>query len=173
MAGSLAAGSKTDKAPRKRGMAKHGRADAPQIVIGLAVTRDGVPVRHWVLPGNTGDVTTVSQGKNDLKGWQLSRCVFVGDAGMGSQDNRKRLSESGGKYLVCRPMRRGDAVTTEVLQRPGRLQQVAENLRVKDGVGGEGERRRRSVVGHNPHAEHRQRAHRRQVLDALEAALAS
>ena len=44
--GSMAAGSKTYKAPRKRGMSKNGRADAPQIVVGLAVTRDGLPVRH-------------------------------------------------------------------------------------------------------------------------------
>jgi hypothetical protein len=52
--GSIAAGSKVYKAPRKRGMAKNGRSDAPQIVIGLAVTRDGLPVRYWVFPGNTG-----------------------------------------------------------------------------------------------------------------------
>ena len=44
--GSLAAGAKTYKAPRKRGLSKNGRGDAPQIVVGLAVTRDGLPVRH-------------------------------------------------------------------------------------------------------------------------------
>jgi hypothetical protein len=171
--GSMAAGSKVYKAPRKRGMSKNGRSDAPQIVIGLAVTRNGLPVRHWVFPGNTVDVTTVAQVKDDLKGWKLSRCVFVGDAGMVSQENLKRLSESGGKYLLCMPMRRGDEVTTEVLQRPGRFQTVAENLRVKEVMVGEGERRRRYVVCHNPQEEKRQRAHRRQVLYELEAELAS
>jgi hypothetical protein len=171
--GSIAAGSKTYKAPRKRGMAKNGRSDAPQIVIGLAVTRDGLPVRHWVFPGNTVDVTTVAQVKADLKGWKLSRCVFVGDAGMVSQDNLKTLSESGGKYILCMPMRRGDEVTTEVLQRPGRFQNVSENLRVKEVMVGEGERRRRYVVCHNPQEEKRQRTHRRQVLYELEAELAS
>jgi len=30
---------------RKRGYSKNGREDAPQIVVGLAVTRDGLPVR--------------------------------------------------------------------------------------------------------------------------------
>jgi len=171
--GSIAAGSKVYKAPRKRGMSKNGCSDAPQIVIGLAVTRDGLPVRHWVFPGNTVDVTTVSQVKDDLKGWKLSRCVFVGDAGMVSPDNLKRLSESGGKYILCMPMRRGDEVTKEVLQRPGRFQTVSENLRVKEVVVGEGERRRRYVVCHNPQEEQRQRAHRRQVLYELEAELAS
>jgi hypothetical protein len=171
--GSIAAGSKTYKAPRKRGMSKNGRSDAPQIVIGLAVTRDGLPVRHWVFPGNTVDVTTGAQVKDDLKGWKLSRCVFVGDAGMVSQENLKTLSESGGKYILCMPMRRGDEVTTEVLQRPGRFQKVAENLRVKEVVVGAGERRRRYVVCHNPQEEKRQRAHRRQVLYELAAERAS
>jgi transposase len=98
--GSMAAGAKTDKAPRKRGMSKNGRADAPQMVIGLAVTRDGLPVRHWIFPGNTVDVSTVAQVKDDLKGWQLSRCVFVGDAGMVSQANLTQLSQSGATVLV-------------------------------------------------------------------------
>ena len=171
--GRMAAGAKTYKAPRKRGMSKNGRSDAPQIVIGLAVTRDGLPVRHWVFPGNTVDVTTVAYVKDDLRGWKLSRCVFVGDAGMVSQDNLKTLSASGGKYIVCMPMRRGDEVTTEVLQRPGRYQQVAEHLRVKEVVVGEGERRRRYVVCHNLQEEKRQRAHRQQILRELEAELAS
>jgi hypothetical protein len=171
--GSMAAGAKTYKAPRKRGMAKNGRSDAPQIVIGLAVTRDGLPVRHWVFPGNTVDVSTVAQVKDDLRGWKLSRCVFVGDAGMVSQDNLRQLSASGGKYILCMPMRRGDEVTHEVLQRPGRYQQVADNLRVKEVVVGEGERRRRYVVCHNPDEEKRQRAHRHQVLNELEAELSS
>ena len=167
--GSMAAGSKTYKAPRKRGMAKNGRSDAPQIVIGLAVTRDGLPVRHWVFPGNTVDVSTVAQVKDDLRGWKLSRCVFVGDAGMVSQDNLKRLSASGGKYLLCMPMRRGDEVTHAVLQRPGRYQQVADNLRVKEVVVGKGSAVGATVVCHHPAEEKRQRAHRRQLLGALEA----
>src|ERR671939_470005 len=83
----MAAGSKVYKAPRKRGMSKNGRGDAPQIVIGLAVTRDGLPVRHWVFPGNTVDVTTVAQVKDELKGWKLSRCVCEGE--------RRR------RYVVC------------------------------------------------------------------------
>src|SRR4030095_3609119 len=119
--GSIAAGSKVYKAPRKRGMAKNGRADVPQIVIGLAVTRDGLPVRHLGFPGTPVHVTTLAQLKDDLKGWKLSRCVFVGDAGMVSQENLERLSKSGGKYIVCMPMRRGDEVTHDVLQSPCRF----------------------------------------------------
>lgn len=171
--GSKQAGGKTYPAPRKRGYSKNGRGDAPQIVVGLAVTRDGLPVRHWVFPGNTVDVTTVARVKEELRGWRLGRCLFVGDAGMVSADNLRALTVGAGHYIVCMPMRRGDEVTHEVLSRAGRYQKVAENLRVKEVIVGEGERRRRYVVCHNPQEERRQRQHREQVLEELEAELAS
>jgi hypothetical protein len=171
--GSKLAGRKPYKAPRKRGHSKNGRGDAPQIVVGLAVTRDGLPVCHWVFPGNTVDVTTVAQVKEDLRGWQLSRCLFVGDGGMVSEENLKTLRLGGGKYIVCMPMRRGDEVTKEVLTRPGRYKRVAENLEVKEVTVGDGERRRRYVVCHNPDEERRQRRHRAKVLDELGAELLS
>lgn len=169
--GSQPAGGKPYPALRKRGKSKNGRDDAPQLVIGLAVTRDGFPVRHWVFPGNTVDVTTVKQIKADLKGWQLNRCLFVGDAGMVSAANLKILSRGGGRYILCMPIHRGGEIAEAVLTRPGRYQRVAENLQVKEVIVGEGERRRRYVVCHNPQEEARQRQHRERVLRELEAEL--
>ena len=171
--GSRAAGRKAYLAPRQRGHSKNGRGDAPQIVIGLAVTREGFPVRHWVFPGNTVDVTTVAKVKEDLRGWQLTRCLFVGDAGMVSQANFQSLAKGGGKYLMAMPMRRGDEVTEAVLGRPGRYRQVAQNLEVKEVVIGQGERRRRYAVCFNPQEAQRQKAHREELLKELEAELAS
>jgi Transposase DDE domain len=158
---------------RKRGHSKNGRGDAPQIVVGLAVTRDGLPVRSWVFPGHTTDVTTVEKVKADLRGWKLGRCVFVGDAGMNSEENRRTLSLGGGKYILAARIRAGDEVSREVLTRPGRYQVVAENLRVKEVVVGEGERRQRYVVCSNPEEAERQASHRQQVLEDLGRELAS
>ena len=98
MHGSAAAGRKVYKALRKRGHSKNGRGDVPQIVIGMALTREGFPVRHWVFPGNTVDVTTVARVKQDLRAGSSSRCLFVGDAGMVSAANFKALAAGGGKY---------------------------------------------------------------------------
>src|SRR2546426_5866802 len=78
---------------RKRGHNKDGRDGNPQVVVGLARTRDGLPVRSWVFPGNTADVTTINHLKDDLRGWRLNRCVFVGDRGMCSEAHRARLLE--------------------------------------------------------------------------------
>jgi transposase len=156
---------------RKRGRAKNKRDDAPLVTVGLAVTREGLPVRAWVFPGNTADVATVERVKTDLKGWRLGRCVFVGDAGMNSQENRNKLSLGGGKYILATKMRAGDEVTTDVLTRAGRYQDVAGNLQVKEVIVGDGERRQRYVVCHNPEEEKRQRLHRDQVIAELELEL--
>jgi hypothetical protein len=158
---------------RQRGYSKNGREDAPQIVVGLAVTRDGLPVRSWVFSGETADVTTIEQVKADLRGWRLGRCLFVGDAGMNSQDNRHKLSLGNGKYILGARMRAGDEVQKQVLCRPGRYRPVAGNLRVKEVFIGEGERRQRYVVCHNPDEQTRQRKHRQQLLAQLEAELAT
>lgn len=171
--GSAAAGGKVYAAPRKRGLSKSGRGDAPQIVVGLAVTREGFPVRHWVFPGNTVDVSTVAQVKRDLRDWKLTRCLFVGDAGMVSAANFKDLAAGGGKYLMCVPLRRGDALTQKVLARPGRYRKVNERLQIKEVVVGDGERRRRYVVCFNPEEASRQQAHRTHLIEHLQAELAA
>src|SRR5215207_10852865 len=53
---------------RRYGHSKDSRPDLPQIVIGLAVTREGIPGRCWVWPGNTADVTVLPEVKDDLRG---------------------------------------------------------------------------------------------------------
>jgi transposase len=116
-------------------------------------------------------VSTVQRVKTDLRGLQLGRCVFVGDAVMVSKDNIQKLALGGGRYIVNMPMRRGDQVTEEVLGRAGRFREVAENLRIKEVFVGDGERRRRYIVCHNPDEETRQRKHRESVLVELAAEL--
>lgn len=44
---------------RRRGHSKDYRPGSPQIVVGLAITRQGLPVKSWIRPGNTADVSTV------------------------------------------------------------------------------------------------------------------
>jgi hypothetical protein len=117
------------------------------VIIALAVTRDGMPVRSWVLPGNTADVATVARIKQDLHAWRLGRCLFVGDAGMYSADNLAHLSRGLGRYILAVPMRRVRDIEDEVPTRPGRYRQV-----------GDGERRKRYVLCLKPQEAERERA---------------
>jgi hypothetical protein len=174
---------------RRRGHSKEGRDNQPQVIIALAVTRDGeagqrfrqakpdgkarrgMPVRSWLLPGDTADVTTVARIKDDLRAWRLGRCVFVGDAGMYSAENLAALSRGLGRYILAVPMRKVKEVETEVLSRPGRYRPVADNLQVKEVVVGDGERRKRYVLCLNPDEAERERTHREQVLKELSVEL--
>jgi transposase len=162
-----------DSRLRRRGYSKEGRSDAPQVIVGLAVTRDGYPVRSWVFPGNTTDVTTLEDVKNDLRGWRLNRCIFVTDAGLVSEENLARLRRGGGRYIVAMPWRKGTEVVEKVLSHPGRFQDVRDNLQVKEVRIGQGESRRRYVVCFNPQEAERQRKHREALLLELREELSS
>jgi hypothetical protein len=156
---------------RRRGHSKEGRDNQPQVIVALAVTRDGMPVRSWVLPGDTADVTTVARIKDNLRAWRLGRCVFVGDGGMYSAENMADLSRGLGRYILAVPMRKVKEIEAEVLTRPGRYKPIADNLQLKEVVVGEGERRRRYVLCLNPEEAEPQRRHRERVLVELEAEL--
>ena len=157
---------------RKRGHSKDRRDGDPQVVVGLALTRDGLPVRSWVFPGNTVDATTVAQVKADLRGWKLGRAIFVGDAGMDSEANRRALATGLGHYILAMPLGKLKEVQEEVLARPGRFRVIHDTLEAKEVVVGTGERRRRYIVCRNQAEAKRQRHHRAEILTALKAEVA-
>jgi hypothetical protein len=66
---------------RSFGKSKDSRDDLPQVVIGMAVTRTGIPVRVWSWPGATGDSALIRQVKDDMRDWTLSKIVWVADRG--------------------------------------------------------------------------------------------
>jgi transposase len=158
---------------RKRGHSKEGRDNDPQVVIALAVTREGVPVRSWIFPGNTSDVTTVTKIKDDLRGMKLGRTLFVGDAGMYSAANLKELSKGAGRYILATPIGKIKEIKDEVLSHPGRYADIAPNLRAKEVIIGDGERRRRYILCLNQDEADRQKWRRAEILKTLEATLKS
>jgi transposase len=155
---------------RKLGHSKNGTW-SPQIVVALAVTRHGLPVRSWVFPGNTSDFETIKKVRADLRGWKLGRALFVADSGMNSQENRDELAKACGKYLLATRMGSVSEVKEEVLARAGRFKVITENLHAKEVTVGDGELRRRYIVCYNPREAQRQRKHREQVVKELEQEL--
>lgn len=156
----------------EEGLRKFGRAKeggwTPQVVVALAVTRDGLPVRSWVFPGNTSDVTTVKRVRADLKGWKLGRALFVADSGMNSEESRKELAKACGTYLLAARAGSVKEIRDVVLARPGRYKVITDNLQAKEVVVGEGVRRRRYILCYNPKQAERERSHREQVVEQLE-----
>lgn len=157
---------------RRLGHSKDHRPDLPQVVIGLAVTREGIPVRVWVWPGNRNDQTLVAQVKADLAGWRLGRAIYVVDSGFSGRDNLRALRSGGGHYIAGVKLRSGMPETEAALSRQGRYRTVRDNLRVKEVRVGDGEEAVRYVVCHNPAEAERDRSRRQQQLERIEAELA-
>jgi hypothetical protein len=157
---------------RRFGESKDRRPDLPQVVVGLAVTREGIPVRCWVFPGNTSDQVLIRQVKDHLRAWKLNRVLWVVDTGFASEENRRYLQRAGGHYILGEKLRAGRA-NLEALARPGRYRQVRDNLDVKEVWVGEGETRRRFVVCRNPHEADRDRARRERALVRIADELAA
>ena len=147
---------------------KDHRPDLPQIVVGMAVTGEGVPVRCWTFPGNTSDQVIIRTIKDDLAGWMLNRVVWVADRGFNSLANRAYLQRGGGHYVVAEKLRHASAEAKEALSRPGRYARVAGNLAVKEVRVGEGAREQRFVVCHNPEGATRDQQVRANLVAYLE-----
>jgi hypothetical protein len=155
---------------RRFGHSKDHRPDLPQIVIGLAVTREGIPVRVWTWPGNTNDHQVLPQVKDDLRGWRLGRVVTVVDRGFSSKENLDYLRRAGGHWIAGERMRDGAPDHETALSRQGRYRQVRDNLRVKE-VRLDSDGQRRFIVCHNPVEADRDRARRDDTIARLEAEL--
>jgi len=157
---------------RRLGHSKDHRPDRPQVVIGLAVTREGIPVRVWVWPGNTSDQTVIESVKNDLGGWKLGRLVWVIDSGFSSQENLRYLQRSGGHYIAGMKLRSGTEEAKLALKRQGRYHVVADNVEVKQVTVGDGAARQRFVIARNPREAERDQLRRERTIARLEDKLA-
>ncbi len=161
---------------RKRSReSKDSRPDLAQVVIGFAVTRDGIPVRCWVWPGNTVDATVISEVKRDLNEWKLGRIVAVMDTGFNSAENRKILQGAGDAFIIGEKMRLGkDGKPPEALKRPGRYKTLASGLRIKEVITNEGSvTARRFVIVHNPDEGTRDALKRADIISETERRLAN
>src|SRR5487761_1074546 len=149
---------------RTWGKSKDHRDDLPQVVIGMAVTRTGIPLRVWCWPGNTADSALIRQVKDDLRHWTLSRVAWVADRGFTSQENRRYLRKGGNHYIIGERLRSGSAEADAALSRQGRYQEVAGNLRVKEVRIAEDER---FVICHSPEGAERDAAIRARMTARL------
>jgi len=155
-----------DSELKQYGPSKDKRNDLPLVTVGLAVTRHGIPVKCWVLPGNQHDAKAVKQVQKELSGWRLGRVVWVMDRGMTSEENKRVLQQAGGDYILGEKLR-GNKDSEEALRRPGRFRVIKDNLRVKEVVLGQNATRRRYVIMYNPEEAERDKASRERILERI------
>lgn len=80
---------------RQFGYSKERRSDCTQVVLGLLVTPEGIPVGFEVYPGNTFEGKTIADIVKKLRDkFKIRRFIFVGDRGLFSRKNLEELRNS-------------------------------------------------------------------------------
>jgi transposase len=88
---------------RQFGYSKERRSDCTQVVLGLLVTPEGLPIGFEVYPGNTFEGQTISSIIDKLqKKYRVRRFIFVGDRGLFSKKNLAELQGKNklGEYII-------------------------------------------------------------------------
>jgi hypothetical protein len=156
----------------KRGYSRDHRPDLPQVMLCVAVDRQGWPIAWELFPGNTDDRTSFATVIAALRRrFQIRDVTVVADRGMISAKNIVLLEAKPAPFtyvLGCR-MRKQKEVSEEVLARAGRYRKVAANLEVKEVVVGD----RRYVVCLNPDEAKKDATAREAILTKLRGKLAA
>jgi transposase len=102
----------SDRFPsRAFGYSRDHRPDRPQVVIGLFITGDGIPIAHHVFPGNTADVTTLTSVMADYQArFGVGRIALVCDRGLIAEDNVAVVSEAGFAHVLATRLHNEDEV---------------------------------------------------------------
>ena len=86
---------------RQFGYSKEMRSDCTQVVLGLLVDTDGIPLGFEVYPGNTFEGKTLKDIIEKMRRkFQVRRFIFVADRGLFSDKNLDCLREEGGEFIV-------------------------------------------------------------------------
>ena len=116
-----------------RGFSKDHRSDLPQIVVGVLMSKDGVPLGHEVFPGNTNDVTCFKQVIDQVaKKFKINRVIFVGDRGMISPTNVAYLNSKHYEYILGYRMRTIPKDERALILSKADLKRVRKDLQWKE-----------------------------------------
>ena len=88
---------------RQFGYSKERRSDCTQVVLGLLVTPEGIPIGFEVYPGNTVEGKTIQGIVAKLREkFSIRRFIFVGDRGLFSKQNLTELRGENkvGEFIV-------------------------------------------------------------------------
>ena len=169
--------------PGRFGKSRDGRSDCRQMVLGMVIDGDGIPVASHMWPGNTADVATLDLVAERLQArFGVRRVCLVADAGMIPKRQVAAVEARGWDCILGARLRSTKEVRDTVLGDPDRFGTVGAgrqrpdpmDLQVKEvRVDGNGKASRRCVVCRNPEQAAKDAATREELLASLEGKLRS
>lgn len=158
--------------PSKRfGYSRDHRSDRPQVMIGLLVTGDGIPIAHRVFDGNTKDASTMPTVMAELQArFGVGRIALVADRGLISDDNLADVAAAGFDHVIATRLHR-DADVAAVLEQAAQPDTVwvpAGGVRTACEIDHDGHRH---VVVDSPPRRRRDDHRREELLERTETQL--
>ncbi|MEZ4744223.1 MAG: IS1634 family transposase [Bdellovibrionota bacterium] len=146
------------------GFSKNRRSDLKQIVVGVAMTKDGIPISHETYSGNTNDISAFKKIIEKFASkHNQNNVTFVGDRGLVSQKNVKYLQESHYKYILGYKMRTINKEDRAALLKKANLKTIKKNLEYRD-LEYKGQR---IIVYYNAERAEKDKLKRNEVLDRI------
>lgn len=103
---------------RARGMSKENKTNEIQVVLGLLVDGEGIPIDYELFRGNTSEMNTIVEVVNNYKAKnKLEKVTVVADRGLNSRLNLKTLTDLNFDYIVAQSIDRLPAETKEKIFR--------------------------------------------------------
>lgn len=92
---------------RDYGYSRDKRPDRPQVVIGLLVTGNGIPISHYVCPGDTRDSTTLRSVMADYRRrFGIGEIALVADRGLITEANLSEVTGAGFDHVLATRLHR-------------------------------------------------------------------
>jgi len=94
------------------GFSKNCRFNEVQVVLGMLIDTNGMPVGYQLFPGNTFDGKTMADALGNIKKrFGIHRVIIVADRGLNSKGNLNLIKDAGYGYIMSSKIRGMDAAT--------------------------------------------------------------
>ena len=101
---------------RMFGFSKDHKNNEVQVVMGLLLDNNGIPITYELFPGNTMDQSTLTKSVDKLKAlYRLDRITVVADRGLNSGSNLEYLCEGGHDFVISYTLKRSPDAFKELV----------------------------------------------------------
>ena len=146
------------------GYSKEKRYDLKQVIVGILMTKEGVPIGHEVYSGNTNDVNAFKEMIKIVNlRFKIRRVIIVCDRGMISEKNIRTLELDGYEYIVGMRMRHLNRKDAEKILSKSAMTSISKKLEGKE-VSFE---KRRLVVCFNQEEALKDKEKRKEIIQRL------
>lgn len=150
------------------GYSKDNKTDSVQVVIGLILSEEDIPLGYEVFSGNTFEGKTVDKIIQKLsEKFSINKVIFVADKGILSKGVLKQIKDSGYEYIVASKIKQLPKRYQEQILDRGNFKRVNEDLWVgQTEIQGE-----RIVLGYSESKAERDRAMRDALIEKIKKKL--